>query len=203
VASGNPVQVSMVQHPLAQEASVCLRETCKTASRNRNCTAQELACLVHLADEILCEAMARFPLSYVPVLKWKRLRVSAGMAYYRTGTIGLSSLILDDPEKLRLTLLHEYAHLLAVDRHGQKAANHGVYWKRAMTDLGLEPKVRHNYDCARNTKRQKVTYRCNRCGAQIERSRKLPRHRKYVHAHCGGGLRLFSIQHATDTTQPA
>src|SRR5438105_1140594 len=137
-----------------------------------------------LADEILREAMERFPLSYVPVIRWKNLRVSAGMAYYRVGTIGLSALILDTPEKLRLTLLHEYAHLLAYDRHGKKAANHGIYWKRAMLDLGLEPKVRHNYECARNSARQTVTYRCQKCGASIERSRRLPRNRRYIHVRC-------------------
>lgn len=146
-----------------------------------------------MAEGLLAEAMARFPLSYTPVLKWKKLRVSAGMAYYRTGTIGLSSLILDTPEKVRLTLLHEYAHLLAVDRHGRKAANHGPLWKQAMLDLGLEPKVRHNYECVRNTRRQRVTYRCQRCGAMIERSRRLPRNRRYMHAQCGGGLRLAAV----------
>ena len=150
--------------------------------------------LTQLAEELLTEAMGRFPLSYTPKIRWKNLRVSAGMAYYRIGTIGLSAIILDTHDKLRQTLLHEYAHLLAVDRHGQKAANHGPYWKQAMIDLGLEPKVRHNYECERNAKRQKVTYRCQRCGAHIERSRRLPRHRKYVHARCGGGLKLFSVQ---------
>ncbi|HVT10818.1 MAG TPA: SprT-like domain-containing protein [Fimbriimonadaceae bacterium] len=159
--------------------------------------------LSDLAEEILREAMARFPLSYTPVVKWKRLRVSAGMAYYRIGTIGLSSLILDTPEKLRQTLLHEYAHLLAVDRHGRKAANHGVYWKQAMVDLGVEPKVRHNYECVRNTARQTVTYRCQKCGAHIQRSRKLPRNRRYVHARCGGGLRMLSVKSATAEVQGA
>jgi SprT protein len=125
------------------------------------------------------------------------------MAYYKTGTIGLSALILDTPEKLRQTLLHEYAHLRAVERHGRKAANHGAFWRQAMIDLGLEPKVRHNYECARNSPRQKVTYRCQRCGAQIERSRRLPGNRRYVHARCGGGLRLFSVQSATVDAQLA
>lgn len=147
--------------------------------------------------------MARYPLGYVPEIKWKKLRVSAGMAYYQKGEIGLSSLILDTPDKLRLTLLHEYAHLLAVDRHGRKAANHGAYWKQAMIDLGQEPKVRHSYQCARNERRQRVTYRCQRCGAHIERSRKLPRHRRYVHARCGGALRLFAVDSATDDAQSA
>jgi predicted SprT family Zn-dependent metalloprotease len=152
--------------------------------------------LAAVAEEVLNEAMARHPLRYVPQIKWKKLRVSAGLAYYRSGSIGLSTLILDTPEKLRQTLLHEYAHLLAVERHGRKAANHGVHWKQAMLDLGIEPKVRHRYECVRNTPRQKVTYRCQRCGTNIERSRKLPRGRKYVHASCGGGLKLVSIEAA-------
>lgn len=150
--------------------------------------------LAEQAQEILRETVARFPLSYMPEIRWKKLRVSAGIAYYRTGVIGLSTVILDTPEKLRLTLLHEYAHLLAFERHGRKAANHGIYWKQAMLDLGLEPRVRHTYECARNKPRQTVRYRCQRCGAQIERSRKLPRNRRYVHANCGGGLRLFSVE---------
>lgn len=141
--------------------------------------------------------MQRFPLSYVPIIKWKKLRVSAGLAYYRSGSIGLSTVILDTPERVRHTLLHEYAHLLAVERHGRKAANHGIHWKQAMHDLGLEPKVRHTYECVRNAPRQKVTYRCQRCGTCIERSRRLPRNRKYVHARCGGGLKLLSIEAAT------
>jgi predicted SprT family Zn-dependent metalloprotease len=152
--------------------------------------------LALIADEILRQAMREHPLKYIPTIRWKNLRVSAGMAYYKTGTIGLSAIILDTPEKLRQTLLHEYAHLLAVERHGRKAANHGVYWKKAMIDLGLEPRVRHTYDCARNTARQKVTYRCQKCGAHIERSRRLPRNRRYIHVSCGGGLKLFSVQAA-------
>jgi predicted SprT family Zn-dependent metalloprotease len=159
--------------------------------------------LAQLAKKILGEAMATHPLKYTPTIRWKNLRVSAGLAYYRTGSIGLSAIILDTPEKLRQTLLHEYAHLLAVDRHGRKAANHGVHWRQAMIDLGLEPKVRHTYECVRNSPRQKVTYKCRKCGANIERSRRLPRNRRYVHSSCGGGLLLISVQGATVEAQSA
>lgn len=153
--------------------------------------------LARYADEILQEAVRRYPMGYIPTIRWKRLRVSAGLAYYRRGEIGLSSLILDTPEKVRDTLLHEYAHLLAYYRHGQKAANHGVYWKQAMEDLGQEPKVRHTYACERNAARQRVIYRCQTCGAMIERTRRLPRRRKYVHSSCGGDIRLVAIESAT------
>lgn len=152
-----------------------------------------MADLESLAEALLEDACARFPLPYKPAIRWKKLRVSAGMAYYRTGVIGLSSYILDTPEKLRITLLHEYAHLLAVARHGPKAANHGSYWQKAMLELGLEPKVRHNFEVVRNSPKQQVTYRCQRCGADILRTRRLPRNRNYVHARCGGGLKLAAV----------
>lgn len=143
--------------------------------------------------------MARFPLSARPEIVWKKLRVAAGQAFYRVGKIGLSSILLDTPDRLRITLLHEYAHLLAYQRHGKAAANHGPGWRQAMRDLGLEPVVRHHYACERNTARQSVVYRCRRCGVEFARSRRLPRNRKYVHANCGGALTLVSIEPATDS----
>jgi predicted SprT family Zn-dependent metalloprotease len=62
-----------------------------------------------------------------------------------------------------------------------------------MIDLGAEPKVRHNYQVFRNIARQQVTYLCLRCGADIQRARRLPGRRKYVHAACGGDLRLKQV----------
>jgi len=145
------------------------------------------------AETLLDELYAKHPMSYRPRIIWKAMRVSAGMAYYRLGAIGLSSRVLDTEEKMRSTLIHEYAHLLAVHRHGRKAANHGPHWQITMRELGAEPVVRHRYDVERNKPRQKVEYRCQRCGKLIERSRRLPRRRKYVHALCGGSLKLHAV----------
>lgn len=86
------------------------------------------------AEELFSELTTKFPLSYQPTWRWKGLRVSAGMAYWRKGEIALSSVVLTTPEMVRDTLVHEYAHLLAVDRHGAKAANHGIFGnKRCVT----------------------------------------------------------------------
>ena len=150
-----------------------------------------------LAESILTEAFARFPIKVRPQIVWKNTRVTAGVAYDKSNVIGLSRIVLDDEEKLRRTLLHEYAHLLAVARHGVRAAGHGETWKQAMRDLGLEPEVRHKYPVQRNASRQRVTYRCLKCGKTFERSRKLPARRRYVHAHCGGGLRLVEVKRIT------
>ncbi len=149
--------------------------------------------LQELADRHLDELCTRFPMGYRPALVWKPLRVSAGLAYFKEGRIALSSLVLTDETNMRETLTHEYAHLLAVYRHGQKGAGHGAAWKRAMLDLGAEPKVRHRFEVQRNTPRQKVIYRCKKCETLIERTRRLNRRRVYVHSGCGGTIKLEGI----------
>jgi predicted SprT family Zn-dependent metalloprotease len=149
--------------------------------------------LKDVAEKHLEELYSRFPLKSWPQLEWRAYRVSAGMAYYREGVIGLSSVVLRDPDAVRETLGHEYAHLLAFSRAGTRGAGHGAAWRTAMRDIGLEPKVRHNYEVERNVRRQQVDYLCVRCGATIARKRRLPGRRKYVHSQCGGDLKLLRI----------
>jgi predicted SprT family Zn-dependent metalloprotease len=153
--------------------------------------------LAEIADTVLHDLCHRFPLSYVPKLFWKPYRVTAGMAYYRTGAIGLSSIVLKDSVSVKETLVHEYAHLLAVHRRGERGKGHGEPWRQAMRDLGVEPKVRHNYQVERNKARQRVDYQCLRCGELIVRKRRLPRRRHYIHAVCGGDLRLLRVIRVT------
>ena len=149
--------------------------------------------LIELAERLLDSLCADFPMGYRPHLHWKRLRVSAGMAYFRLKAIGLSVALLDDEQKLESTLKHEYAHLLAYHRHGRKGVGHGEPWRRAMHDLGVKPEVYHRYEVQRNTKRQQVSYLCQRCGVVILRTRRLPRRHKYVHVNCGGFLKLHGV----------
>lgn len=153
--------------------------------------------LAELAEAILDDLCASFPLGYRPAIVWKNLRVTAGIAYYGAGSIGLSRIVLQTGEQLRDTLIHEYAHLLAVARHGPKGAGHGPPWRLAMIELGQEPKVRHSYAVRRNEKRQEVGYACRRCGHVVVRTRRLPRGRRYFHVGCGGFLRLSFVKHVT------
>lgn len=150
--------------------------------------------LLRAAEEALAEAWAKFPLRNPPVVLWKGYRVSAGMAYYRVNTIGLSRHVLTTPESVRETLLHEYAHLLAVERHGVKAANHGPGWRQAMHDLGLPPTVRHNLPVKRNDKKIRIIYGCKRCGHEFVRTRHMPKRRKYMHLRCGGAIQLLRVE---------
>jgi len=150
----------------------------------------EHSSLAHFAEQVLSELCAAHPLGYVPKIAWRGYRVSAGMAYYRIGTIGLSKTIIHDEARLRDTLVHEYAHLLAYQRHGRRGVGHGAPWKQAMFDLGAAPKVRHDYEVQRNSRRQEVAYQCQRCGALVLRSRKLPKRRRYIHTDCGGTIKF-------------
>jgi SprT protein len=132
-------------------------------------------------------------MSYVPKLTWKKLRVTAGVAFYHRKEIVLSSVVLNTHERLENTLRHEYAHLLAVERYGMKGAGHGSAWRQAMRDLGLNPVVHHDYEVQRNSTRQRVVYRCMKCGTLVDRARRLPSRRRYVHANCGGPLKLEAV----------
>lgn len=145
------------------------------------------------AASLLAELCERHPLGVKPELHWRNLRVTAGSAHFRTNAISLSKLVLTDTERVRTTLIHEYAHLLAVKRHGTKAAAHGKEWRAAMLELGLDPVVCHRYEVRRNTNRQQVTYLCLKCGEKLPRSRKLPKRKLFVHATCGGRLRLHEV----------
>ncbi|MCB8932961.1 MAG: SprT-like domain-containing protein [Chthonomonadaceae bacterium] len=150
------------------------------------------------AEVLLAELCAVHPLGYSPRIEWKNLRVTAGAAYYTKGVIGLSRLLLTDEARLRSTLVHEFAHLLAISRHGRKAAGHGEAWRKAMRDLGAEPEVYHRYpETKRNQRRQQVTYACAKCKAVITRSRRLPRKGRYVHAGCGGAIRVQGVVRLT------
>lgn len=146
------------------------------------------------AEAILDELCRDHPLGYRPQLVWKNLRVTAGIARYLEKQIVLSRTLLLDEARMISTIKHEYAHLLAVARHGRKAAGHGPQWKLAMRDLGEEPTVRHCYEVERNSRRQEVGYRCKRCGTMIVRHRRLARGRRYYHVACGGSLKLEFVR---------
>lgn len=123
------------------------------------------------------------------------------MAYYRQKAIGLSTKLITDGDRLYDTLLHEYAHLLAVARYGIRGAGHSAGWKEAMLDLGLSPVVRHKYEVERNGKKQHVVYQCARCKEQFVRRRRLPRNKRYYHVNCGGLIKFVRVE--TNEPSPA
>jgi predicted SprT family Zn-dependent metalloprotease len=146
-----------------------------------------------LAQDILASILVKFPLPHEPTLEWRRMPVTAGIADYRRWVIGLSAIVLTDETRLRITLLHEFAHLLAVSRGGLKERGHGPMWQQAMRDVGLDPVVTHRYEVTRNQKRQEVIYRCAKCGHQFQKARRFPKGRVYLHRDCGGVLKMQEV----------
>lgn len=142
----------------------------------------------HCARHELGALTRDHPLGYEPVIEWRNLRVTAGLADFKHRKIILSRLLLNNKERLESTLKHEYAHLLAFARHGRKGAGHGAAWKRAMADLGLDARVHHTYEVSRNQARQEIGYRCAACGFTFLRRRHLPKRGRYLHAGCGGTI---------------
>jgi predicted SprT family Zn-dependent metalloprotease len=66
-----------------------------------------------------------------------------------------------------------------------------------MQDLGLDPKVHHNYEVKRNKLRQEVVYTCKKCGTEIVRRRRLAPRRRYYHVQCGGQIAFQAIRSVT------
>lgn len=155
------------------------------------------------ASQILTEIQRKFPLKKPAILEWRRYRVTAGMAHYQAGLITLSVHVLKDSDQLRDTLLHEYAHLLAFDRHGRNGVGHGVAWRRAMNDLGQPAKVYHKYEVTRNSPRFRHVYACAKCGEKIERHRRLAAKRQYFHRTCGGAIKFVETQTVMDVDKSA
>lgn len=153
-------------------------------------------------DEVLTSLCARHPIGYTPEVVWRGYRVSAGIAYYRRGVIGLSKFVIKDEQAARATLVHEYAHLLAYTRHGQRGVGHGEAWRQAMRDLGAEPRVCHCYEVQRNARKQEVGYQCQRCGTVLVRHRRLPKRRRYVHLGCGGAIKYAWTRPVIPSPQP-
>lgn len=155
------------------------------------------------AQELLIQTCETHPMGYTPTLEWRRMPVTAGIAIYSKRTIALSAILMTDEQRLRTTLLHEYAHLLAFHRHGRKGAGHGPPWRQAMIELGLDPKVHHNYEVKRNKARQEVIYSCKKCGTEIVRKRRLTLRRRYYHVRCGGQIAFLAIRSVTDCKNDA
>ena len=60
-----------------------------------------------------------------------RAKRRLGVCRFRTRTIGVSAFVLDQPQELRNTMLHEIAHALVGPRHG-----HGPVWRAMARRIG-------------------------------------------------------------------
>lgn len=140
------------------------------------------------AVECLEAACLKVPCVCVPRIVWSNYPTTAGRAYFRENEIRLSRKLLTTEPRVRDTVLHEYAHLVVYQQHGNKAKPHGKEWKATMRALGAEPIVTHDYPVERRSVSRKHAYRCTECGFLLLRVRPFKRNRVYLHVGCGGAF---------------
>ncbi|XP_071534384.1 uncharacterized protein [Panulirus ornatus] len=133
-------------------------------------------------------------------IKWNaRMTKTAGFCYYqvdrskpngRGARIELSTKVIDTPERMRDTLIHELCHAAAWIISGYKAG-HGPLWKawaaKAIHTFPELPPISrcHSYEIS-----CKYTYRCTHCSYSIGRhSKSLDTERK-VCGYCHGKFEL-------------
>lgn len=107
----------------------------------------------------------------------RRLRSTAGRAWLNEGWIELNPRLLEHGrDEVRLTLLHELAHLVAHERHGRGIAPHGAEWQQACAELGIPgAPVTHRLDLPRHRQRKRFLYQCPACGLEMKRVRRMKR----------------------------
>ena len=111
----------------------------------------------------------------------RRMRSTAGRAFLYEAKVELNPKLLhldnnleESLAQVRLTLLHELAHLLAHHRHGRGIAAHGAEWKQACADLGIPGEsATHQLNLPTRTQRKKWSYSCPHCLAIILRVRRM------------------------------
>lgn len=110
----------------------------------------------------------------------------------RTATIELSIKVLDSPDRLRDTLIHEMCHAATWIISGSKDDHHGNVWKNwcwlaASKFPSLPPiKTTHNYPI-----KTKFIYRCTQCKGTIGRHSKSLDMTRKVCGRCHGKFELL------------
>jgi len=121
----------------------------------------------------------------------QKQRTAGGKVVERFSVIELSSKVLDSPDRLRDTLIHEMCHAAAWIISGYPDG-HGPLFKdwarRAMAAFPELPVIArcHNYVI-----RTKYTYRCVQCACQIGRHSKSLDAEKWRCGKCGGRFELY------------
>lgn len=122
--------------------------------------------------------------------RWNpRLVSTAGRVLYRHRfpvLVELNPALKADPDELRVTALHESAHVIAAAVFGD--TGHGPYWRRVCGDIGLPNPTRcHNHRSIAQA-RAKLVAVCVDCGSKVFRSRYYPRRKVYYCTQCGADM---------------
>ena len=111
-------------------------------------------------------------------VEWSsRLKTCAGRADHRANLISLNPRLRDHSGEVDRTLRHELAHLLAQFRAGRRRIlPHGIEWKQACRDLGINDEKRcHNLPFPTAERICRFLYRCPNCKRDFPRVRRVRR----------------------------
>jgi SprT protein len=112
-------------------------------------------------------------------VEWNaRLFSAAGRADSRRYIVALNPRLQEHgAEEIDRTLRHELAHLLAQFRSPRRRVPpHGVAWRKACRDLGIADESRcHNLPFPVRQHARRYLYRCDRCGKEFPRVRRIKR----------------------------
>jgi len=131
-----------------------------------------------LARDLLLQQDATTLAAQVRVEWSARLRTAAGRAECRAARVLLNRRLAAHGEvEIDRTLRHELAHILAQFRAGRRrVAPHGMEWRRACTDLGIDGEARcHNLPFPFRRQRRRYLYACPHCQLNFPRIRPLRR----------------------------
>jgi len=109
-------------------------------------------------------------------VRWNgRMRSCAGRATWPVALIELNPRLVEISwEEVRVTMLHELAHLVAYERNGNRRIQaHGMQWQRACADLGIPgERATHELSLPSRTLKRRWRYDCPACETSFERVRK-------------------------------
>jgi SprT protein len=112
-------------------------------------------------------------------VQWNaRLKSCAGRADYRRKLISLNPRLREHgAAEIEQTLRHELAHLLAQARAGRRrVAPHGVEWRTACCDLGIDGEPRcHNLPFPISQRARRFLYKCPQCRSSFPRVHRIRR----------------------------
>lgn len=140
-------------------------------------------------------------------VEWNvRLTCTAGLCHYKakgregapTCRIELSTKVVDRPDRLRDTLLHELCHAATWILHRQRGGHGGLFRFWADCAARRFPQIPPVTRCHSYRVEVPFVYRCQSCGGCIRRhSRSLDTQRK-VCSRCGGRFVLLAAQRGSN-----
>ncbi|XP_072945914.1 uncharacterized protein [Epargyreus clarus] len=121
-----------------------------------------------------------------------RLIKNAKCDRIRTSYIKLSTKVLDAPQRLRDTLIHELCHAATWLIDGELRAGHGPLWKKwATRAIKVFPELGEISRCHDMEIHFKYSYKCTKCGYSIKRHSKSIDITKKCCGYCRGTFEII------------